>query len=372
MVNDPFVIGISGSIGSGKSLICHLLAMRGIMPLDADELTHFLLAKGKAGYQQVVQNFGEPYLDDSGNVDRAQLGKNVFDNPHLLQKLESMLHPLISRTVRAILQQSTSPLITLEAIKLYSSDLSQLCDSRWFVTATQAAQKERLKKTRGMDEKAIAERLHQQQFPKEMPIEHYIENSCRLDDVLKQIEIIWGDMRREADGFEQVIDHLAATASMSVLSIDSLEAMDVEIQSTLAEYLPPYQFVDDVDFAQRVILSRTFLSPLNNSSDMLVWQFDHFNTRVRFLKTEENDENLRNGLEKLEQQTSMWGGNCIMVELDAHSLQFKNELRSMGYHVLSDGDILEHPFLPFSIGNKGKIGNHLVKILPDGVWRLIP
>jgi len=372
MMRDPFVIGISGSIGSGKSLIRHLLAMRGVMPLDADELTHFLLMKGKAGYQEVVRNFGETYLDNSGNLDRARLGTDVFGNPRSLQKLESLLHPLVSKTVHSILQKSSSPLIALEAIKLYTSDLTQLCDSRWFVTATPAAQRERLKRTRGMDDKAITERLHQQHFPKEMSIDHYIENSCLVGDVAQQIEIIWKDMLQETHGFEQVIECLAETINMPVLSIDSLATIDAKMQGYLAEFLPSHQRIPDGDFAQRVILSRTFLSPLENSDDMLVWQFDHFNTRIRILINDKKDDNLQNGLEILERQTSTWGGNCIMVELDARSLQFQDELRSMGYRILSDADITEHPFLSFSIGNKGKIGNHLVKILPGGVWRLIP
>ncbi len=372
IVNDPFVIGISGSIGSGKSLVRHLLAMRGIMPLDADELTHFLLAKGKAGYQQVVQVFGESYLDESGNLDRARLGMDVFRDPRSLQKLESILHPLVSQTVRAILQQTASPFVALEAIKLYSSDLLQVCDSRWFVTVTTAAQKERLKRTRSMDEEAIHERLHQQQFPKEMSVDHYIENSCHLNDAAKQIDIIWEEMKQETTGMGKVDEDPAAILSIPILGVDAIEAVNLEIQRDLMKNLPVLPMMGDDTFLQRVILSRTFLSPCTNSHDFLIWQFDHFNTHVQFLRTDMDHENLQQGLERLENQSIMWGGNCVVVKLDEYSIPFKHELLSMGYHIFSQGDITNYPFLIFSFRNKGKIGDHLVKILPGGIWRLIP
>lgn len=372
IVNDPFVIGISGSIGSGKSLVRHLLAMRGIMPLDADELTHFLLAKGKAGYQQVVQVFGESYLDGSGNLDRARLGMDVFRDPRSLQKLESILHPLVSQTVRAILQQTASPFVALEAIKLYSSDLLQVCGSRWFVTVTPAVQRERLMKTRAMDEEAINERLHQQHFPREMSVDHYIENSRRLSDVEKQIELIWEAMRCTIDGFDRREEDLLARRSIPLLSMQELEAVEPETREALTNMLPAASIMEAETFLQRVVLTDTFLSPCGDSGNYLVWQFNHFNTHVQLLHTDSAGENVLQRLEMLEKHSSMWGGNCVLVKLDEHSLPLKQELLAMGYQTFSPEHFVKHPFLSFSLRNKGKIGDHLVKILPAGVWRLIP
>lgn len=371
-MNEPFVIGISGSIGSGKSLIRHLLAMRGVMPLDADELTHFLLAKDKAGCRQVVQDFGETYLDGSGDVDRARLGMDVFRDPRSLQKLEAILHPLVSKAVRAILQHTRAPVVALEAIKLYSSDLLPISDSRWFVTVTPAVQRERLMKTRAMDEGAINERLHQQQFPKEMNVDHFIENSSRLSDVEKQIEWIWEDMSREIDGFDRRKEDLLVIRNIPILSVSEVEVVKPEIQKALAKTLPAASMIEADTFLQRVVLSDTFLSPCDDSGNYLVWQFDHFNTHVQFLQTDSAGENVLQALEMLEKHSGMWGGNCVLVKLDEHSLPLREELLSRGYQTFSQEDIVKYPFLSFSFRNKGKIGDHLVKTLPAGVWRLIP
>jgi len=371
-VNEPFVIGISGSIGSGKSLIRHLLAMRGIMPLDADELTHFLLAKGKAGCRQVAHDFGETYLDGLGDVDRARLGMDVFRDPRSLQKLEAILHPLVSQAVRAILQHTSAPFAALEAIKLYSSDLLQMVDSRWFVTVTPAVQRERLKKTRAMDEGAINERLHQQQFPREMSVDHYIENSSRLSDVEKQIEWIWEDMSREIDGFDRRENDLLRKRSIPILSMQEVEAVEPETRETLTKMLPAASMMEADTFLQRVVLSDTFLSPSGDPGSYLVWRFDHFNTLVQVLQTDNANENMLQGLEKLEEQSGMWGGNCVLVELDERSLPLRQELLSMGYQPFTQEDFVKNPFLSFSLRNKGKIGDHLIKTLAAGVWRLIP
>jgi len=107
----PFVIGISGSIGSGKSLIRHFLAMRGVLPIDADEISHLLLAKEKAGYRLVERLFGERVLAKNGEVDRKKLGEIVFKDALELKKIEAAMHPLVTDAFRSFMDEVPCPLI---------------------------------------------------------------------------------------------------------------------------------------------------------------------------------------------------------------------------------------------------------------------
>ena len=92
------MIGITGTIGSGKSFVASLLGEMLQAPVhSSDEICRRLLERGEAGYQQVIFKWGNDYLDDSGEIDRVQLRQAVFDEPMVRNALEAILHPLVRR-----------------------------------------------------------------------------------------------------------------------------------------------------------------------------------------------------------------------------------------------------------------------------------
>jgi len=365
----PFVIGISGSIGSGKSLIRHLLALRGVLTIDADELTHFLLVEGKAGYEAVLQIFGDWILTEDGRIDRVRLGKVVFNDPLALKKLERAMHPLVADALQAILENTTCPLVAVEAIKLYDSELLHVVNSRWFVTSTANARMERLEKTRGMTQHEITERLNQQIFPSDMKIDQYIENSERITDTWQQLDHIWREMSQELPEFKIAQEELSAKTSGFILDLPELEQIDSRTVQQIDQAL---QKEKSEAHEEGIILSRALLTPLAGGEACLIWRFDHFNTIVEGISHNCTEKTILDGLVKLETITKFWSGNCLDVHFMKNSGLLGKNLYSHGYFHLSSFDEYDLPFLMRDSLNEGTIETHWVKPMTDGIWRLIP
>ena len=90
-----FSVGLTGGIGSGKSLVADMLAERGASLIDTDRIAHALTAPGGAAMQDIRSQFGDDYVDAHGAMDRARMRQAVFADPAAKQKLEAILHPLI-------------------------------------------------------------------------------------------------------------------------------------------------------------------------------------------------------------------------------------------------------------------------------------
>ena len=89
------VIGLTGSIASGKSTVSKKLSDLGYMVIDCDQINHRLLKKARKGYYPVLEEFGEEILDEHDQIDRKKLGIIVFNDSKLKEKLNQILHPLI-------------------------------------------------------------------------------------------------------------------------------------------------------------------------------------------------------------------------------------------------------------------------------------
>jgi dephospho-CoA kinase len=91
----PYVVGMTGGIGSGKSEVANAFAGIGVEIVDTDALAHRLSAPDQAGYAAIVGSFGRGVLTPSGEIDRPALRQLVFANAPLRARLEGLLHPLI-------------------------------------------------------------------------------------------------------------------------------------------------------------------------------------------------------------------------------------------------------------------------------------
>jgi dephospho-CoA kinase len=94
-VSRPFVIGVTGGIGCGKSTICREFAALGAPVVDTDEVAREVVAPGTSGLAAVVAHFGEGILAADGTLDRRRLRSIVFADATQRQWLEALLHPLI-------------------------------------------------------------------------------------------------------------------------------------------------------------------------------------------------------------------------------------------------------------------------------------
>lgn len=95
MTHSILKIGVTGSAGSGKSLVCEAFGRLGLKTLDCDRIARQVVAPGQAAYHKVVSAFGADVLTTEGRLDRAGLRKMILDRPELRKQLEDILHPVI-------------------------------------------------------------------------------------------------------------------------------------------------------------------------------------------------------------------------------------------------------------------------------------
>lgn len=91
----PYVVGVTGGIGSGKSTVCEEFAALGAPVIDTDQVAREVVACGSPGLAALVAAFGEDILSAEGELDRRRMRQQVFAKPALRQQLEAILHPLI-------------------------------------------------------------------------------------------------------------------------------------------------------------------------------------------------------------------------------------------------------------------------------------
>lgn len=172
----PLVIGITGSIGCGKSHVRETLAELGADGIDADVVAHHVMAPGGPAYEPLVAAFGPDVLRPDGVVDRSLLGARVFSDPGALAQLEAIVHPAVVQTIRARVAASTAPAVAIEAIKLLEAGLSaSLCDEVWVVACSEEDQLERLARTRGMSTDELRRRRTNQ-----MPQQQMVKSADRV------------------------------------------------------------------------------------------------------------------------------------------------------------------------------------------------
>lgn len=156
------VIGLTGNIATGKSLVLRMLQELGASVIDADKLTHQLMVPGNPLYQAIVEEFGKFVLDDNGQLNRARLGRLVFGDPTALARLEEIIHPVVRQEILKQIAETTTPAVVVEAIKLFESGLADHCHSNWVVTAPMEIQYKRLIERRKMDPAQAQQRIKAQ------------------------------------------------------------------------------------------------------------------------------------------------------------------------------------------------------------------
>ena len=146
-----FVLGLTGSIGMGKTAAAKMLRRMGLPLHDADRAVHRLLAKGGAAVAAVEAAF--PGVAVDGAVDRERLAVRVFEDPAALERLEEILHPAVRWTTRAFLgrhARAGRPLVVLDIPLLFETGGEALCDAVVVVTAPAFVQRARVMGRRGM------------------------------------------------------------------------------------------------------------------------------------------------------------------------------------------------------------------------------
>ena len=190
------IIGLTGNIATGKSVVRKMLQHLGAFGIDADTLSHRAMAKGAPGYEQVISEFGHHILGKDMEIDRKKLGRIVFSNPSSLKNLETIIPPLVRQAAKFLISSSTQEVIVIEAIKLLESPIKDFIDYIWVTTSSEEIQIERLGEKRGIlikDAKEIMENQSSQD-EKVKFADSIIINDKSIEDTWNQVQRAWFEL----------------------------------------------------------------------------------------------------------------------------------------------------------------------------------
>lgn len=193
------VIGVTGGVGSGKSVVLSILENDyHAKTILADLVAHDLMEPGAKSYQEIVQTFGTKILSEDGTIDRQKLGNIVFGNEEKLQQLNAITHPNVKEEIRRridlIKEQGEASMILLEAALLIESGYEDIYDELWYIYVDKETRYQRLYDGRGYTrektDSIMKNQLSEEEFRRFADV--VIDNSYSIEKTKAQIQKICG------------------------------------------------------------------------------------------------------------------------------------------------------------------------------------
>ena len=185
----PFILGLTGSIGMGKSAVAAMLRELGVPVFDADAAVHALQGPGGALLPMIEAAF--PGTTGPGGVDRPKLGAAVFGHAEKLQQLEKIVHPAVGAMRAGFLEENAdAPLIVFDIPLLFEKGGFAMVDKVAVVSAPAEAQRARVLARPGMSEEKF-EQILKLQVPdaeKRARADYVIDTGCSLAETRASVE----------------------------------------------------------------------------------------------------------------------------------------------------------------------------------------
>ncbi|MBZ2175326.1 dephospho-CoA kinase [Schnuerera sp. xch1] len=198
MTQNNKVIGLTGGIATGKSTASNIIKKLGYKIIDADKLSRQVVEKGKSAYNDIVNYFGKEVIDENGNINRKALGKMIFDNHKLREKLNNIIHPYVFKAIKELLYKNRNEKIIFIDAPLLIEKLDKFngygikFDEIWLIYVNEKTQLERLMKRDAIKKEDGIKRIRAQ-----IPIEikkkyatRIIDNSGSIRTLEEQIQEI--------------------------------------------------------------------------------------------------------------------------------------------------------------------------------------
>lgn len=151
----PWILGLTGGIGSGKSAVAAHFMHMGIDLVNADQAARWVVEPGRPALAHIAEHFGAHILQPDGTLDRAALRARIFQDAEERRWLERLLHPLIRQEIIDVLARATSPYAILESPLLIESGQYRLCQRVLVIDVPEALQVSRTISRDGNDEAQV-------------------------------------------------------------------------------------------------------------------------------------------------------------------------------------------------------------------------
>lgn len=187
-------VGLTGGIGSGKSVVARLLVAHGAVLIDADALAREVVEPGTPGLRRIVEEFGEDVLAADGSLDRRRVASRVFADDEARARLNSIVHPLVGRRTAEIVSALPEDAIVVHDVPLLvENGLASAYDLVVVVEAAEEVRVARLVGDRGMTEDEARARIAAQATDAERRAvaDVVIVNNGSLADLAAAVDAVW-------------------------------------------------------------------------------------------------------------------------------------------------------------------------------------
>lgn len=194
-----YLIGVTGGIASGKSVVAHRLAEHGAVHIDADQLARQAVEPGTPALAEIAREFGQEIIAPDGSLDRAALGALVFGDPDRLAMLNAIVHPavrqLTSRRIAEAAEADPDAIVVYDVPLLVEASVDKLhpFDLIVVVHADAETRLDRMVTLRGMDRDEARHRLNSQATDTERLAiaDVVIDSNGTLEETLKQADDLY-------------------------------------------------------------------------------------------------------------------------------------------------------------------------------------
>ena len=198
------IVGLTGGVASGKSVVSRILKEEGAYLIDADQIARELVQPRTSAWEELVKVFGKEILQKDGSIHRKQLAAKVFSDPKQRDLLNRTLHPRIKeemgRRLKAIGQKDPEAIVVIDAPLLVETGDHREMDKVIVVISTEAQQIARLREREGMDQEE-ARRIMASQMATEEKVkvaDFVIRNEGSLEETERRAREVFQELKRIA------------------------------------------------------------------------------------------------------------------------------------------------------------------------------
>jgi len=191
------VIGLTGGIGSGKSMVAEILREKyKAFILDTDSIAKRQMEPGGESYRLVVEHFGEEILYPDGRINRQKLADIIFRDAEKRLKINQLTHPIVLEEVKKEIESrrksGTTEYLVVETALMIESGYDFICDEVWYVYAPKELRRLRLKESRGYSDEKIDSIMANQKKDEEFRAKYckVIENTSDRQYLEKQVDAL--------------------------------------------------------------------------------------------------------------------------------------------------------------------------------------
>lgn len=191
-VSKKIIIGLTGSLGSGKTTVARIFKSLGADVIDADAIAREIISPGEIIYRRIVAEFHRDILCKNRTINRRKFARIIFSDRSALKKINSIMHPKIISIIKQRIKKTKGGVIVLDAPLLIEAGLQKIVDKLVVVKISSRQQMKRLKNLKKLNP-VQARRIIKSQLPLSLKIrlaDFVIDNNGSIAETRKQVELL--------------------------------------------------------------------------------------------------------------------------------------------------------------------------------------